>query len=582
MYEEFEIRQIPLSLNFEKKRVEEFLRKNGLRLEEVDHYAGVFNCEDEMLAGGGVQGNILKCIAVSDRLRDTGMGSRLISRLVSIATEGNSTVRCFTKPSNREIFESLGFRTIARAPQALLMEMGNPGISGYISYLKKLRRDGRSGAIVMNGNPFSKGHRYLVEQASRQVDNLYVIMVGEDRSLFTTDERLAMATEACRDLDNVTICHGSTYAISALTFPTYFIKEVSDAAPTQISLDLDIFATHIAPALGVSVRFVGSEPTDQLTCLYNRLMHEQLPQRGIEVIETERIALNENVVSASRVRADIAGFNLAEAFEMVPPTTVPYIIGQAAVTAMRTELDLTPKPGLIDAQNQGAHKDMNHTTMCRSIDALRPYFMKLALLGCGPELPFPEEVISLGLEAEKAMFKATNGVNTHKGALFSLGLMTVAACHEFYVHKSVSVSGLKGGIMHLAGQFPYDENTHGSKVRREYGLKGALDMAREGYEDLFEVWRPFLHEHKDEGDAMHRTLLKIMTTLDDTNICHRRGPEGLAAVKAEAAALLEDFSVDGVRAMNEHFIKENLSPGGAADMLALTVFAEGLLTTENF
>ncbi len=581
MYGDYEIRQIPLSLKFERKRAEEFLKNSGLRLEDVDYYAGVFNCDDEMLAGGGLQGNILKCIAVSDRLRDTGMGSRLISHLVNIATAGNSTVRCFTKPSNKGIFESLGFKTIAKAPQAILMEMGNPGISRYISYLKKFRREGQNGAIVMNGNPFSKGHRYLIEKASKQVDNLYVIMVGEDRSLFTTEERLAMAAEGCKDLNNVTVCHGSTYAISALTFPTYFIKEVSDAAPTQISLDLDLFATHIAPALGVNIRFVGSEPTDQLTCLYNRLMHEQLPSRGIEVVENERLAFDENIVSASRIRANIASLNLADTLKMVLSSTVPYIIGQAAAAALRMELDLTPKPGLIDATDAGAHKDMNHMTMCRSIEALRPYFIKLALLGYSSQLPAAEDIIALGVEAEKAMFKATNGVNTHKGALFSLGLMTVAACHEYYTHKSVSVSGLKAGIMHLAGQFPYDENTHGSKVRREHGLKGALDMAREGYEDLFVSWRPFLHDHKDEGDALHRTLLLIMTTLDDTNICHRRGMDGLNTVKTEAGRLLENFSMAGMNKMNERFIKENLSPGGSADMLALTVFAEGLLTTEK-
>ncbi len=582
MYGDYEIRQIPLSLKFEKKRTEEFLKLNGLRLEDVDYYAGVFNCDDEMLAGGGLQGNILKCIAVSDRLRDTGMGGRLISHLVSTATAaGNTTVRTFTKPANIGIFESLGFRTIAKAPQALLMEMGNPGIDKYIAYLKGQRREGVNGAVVMNGNPFSKGHRYLIEQASKQVDNLYVIMVGEDRSLFSTEERLAMAREGCLGLDNVTVCHGSTYAISALTFPTYFIKEVSDAAPTQITLDLDLFASHIAPALGISVRFVGSEPTDRLTCLYNRLMHEQLPAREIEVVETERLALDENTVSASRIRANIADLNIAEALKMAPSSTAPYIIGQAAVTAMRTELDLTPKPGLIDPQNQGAHKDMNYMTMVRSIEALRPYFMKLALCGCREGFPTAEEVIALGLEAEKAMFKATNGVNTHKGALFSLGLMTAVACNEFYIHKSISVSGLRSGIAKLAGQFPYDESTHGSKVRREHELKGALDMAREGYADLFEKWRPFLHGHKNEGDALHRTLLLIMTTLDDTNICHRRGMDGLNAVKAEAGRLLDDFSMDGLVAMNEHFTKENLSPGGAADMLALTVFAEGLLTIEK-
>ncbi len=562
MYEDFEIRQIPLSLSFEKKRTEEFLKNSGLRLEDVDYYAGVFNSDDELLAGGGLQGNILKCIAVSDRLRDTGMGSRLISHLVSIATAENSTVRCFTKPSNLEIFESLGFRTIARAPQAILMEMGSPGINKYTSYLKSLRLEGRNGAVVMNGNPFTKGHLYLIGQAAGQVDNLYVIMVGEDRSLFTTAERLSMAAEACRDLKNVTICHGSTYAISALTFPTYFIKEVSDAAPTQISLDLDIFSTHIAPALGVSIRFVGSEPTDNLTCLYNRLMHEQLPSRGIEVREIERMETEGMAVSASTVRSRINELNLAGALKMVPETTTPYIIGQAAAAALRMELDLTPKPGLIDATDSGAHRDMNYGTMVRSIDALRPYFIRLALLGYRAESPSAEEVITLGLEAEKSMFNATGGINTHKGALFSLGLMTVVACHEYYTHNSITANGLRRGIAALAGQLPYDENTHGSKVRREHGLKGALDMAREGYEDVFEIWRPFLHEHIPDEYGPLRTLLKIMTTLDDTNVCHRRGTEGLAEVKAEAAALLENFSADGVRAMNMKFTKKTFRREG--------------------
>ncbi len=580
MYGDYEIRRVPLSLKFEKKRTEEFLHHNGLRLEDVDYYAGVFNSEDEMLAGGGLQGNILKCIAVDDRLRDTGMGSRLISHLVSIATASNNTVRCFTKPSNRDIFESLGFRTIAKAPQAILMEMGNPGISGYISYLKELRREGRNGVIVMNGNPFSKGHRYLIEQASGLVDNLYVIMVGEDRSLFTADERLAMATGACRDLTNVTICHGSTYAISALTFPTYFIKEVSDAAPTQISLDLDLFATHIVPALGISVRFVGSEPTDRLTCLYNGLMHEQLLPRGMEVIEIERMQLNGEVVSASKVRGYLADSNLAGALNMVPSSTAPYIIGQTAVNALRTELDLTPKPGLIDALNSGSHNDMNYGTMIRSIGALRPYFMELALCGYRAALPDAEEVTAIGLEAEKAMFNATGGINTHKGALFSLGLMTVVACNVLYNEGQITRLSLSSGIMNLANGLSGSASTHGHEVCRKYQTKGALEMARDGYKDLFVTWEPFLHEYENDEYVHHKLLLLIMSTLDDTNICHRGGYEVMNMVKDEAFDLYENFSIEGLNVFNNRLTERNLSPGGAADMLALTLFAEALLTTQ--
>ncbi len=577
MYMDYEIRQIPLSLKFEKKRVEEFLTHNGLRLEETDYYAGVFSCDDELLAAGGLQGNILKCLAVSDRLRDTGMGSRLISHLVNIATAHNSTVRCFTKPSNREIFESLGFRAIARAPQAMLMEMGSPGISGYISYLSGFRRPGRNGAVVMNANPFTKGHMYLIEQAAARVDNLYVIMVGEDRSLFTTDERYAMATEACRGISNVTVCHGSTYAISSLTFPTYFIKEVSEAAPTQITLDLDLFASHIAPALGVSIRFVGSEPKDELTGLYNKLMKSSLPPRGIEVLEIKRLIHGRESISASKVRSLIAGFRPDKAFDLVPETTWPYLIGQMAAEALRFELDLSPKPGLISPASNGSHSDMNYEIMKKSIEALRPYFIKLAEEGYREGPLSRQRISAIGLEAEKSMFKATHGVNTHKGALFALGLMTAVASHILYNNGHIEKLPLTFGLMNLAGGFPADTTTHGYEACRKYGIKGALDMAKDGYKNLFLIWQPYLSTHQNDPYAYHKLLLAIMSTLDDTNICHRGGYDVMNRVKDEAYELHEDFSMPGMIDFDRKMIERNLSPGGSADMLALTIFAEALM-----
>ncbi len=577
MYEEFEIRQIPLSLSYEKKRTEEFLKRNGLRLEDVDYYAGVFNCDDEILAGGGLQGNIFKCIAVSDRLRDTGMGSRLISHLVSIATSQNDTVRCFTKPTNREIFESLGFKTIARAPQAVLMEMGSPGIGKYISYLSGLRREGRNGAIVMNANPFTKGHRYLIGQASQQVDNLYVIMVGEDRSLFSADERFAMAAEACRDLNNVTICHGSTYAISALTFPTYFIKEVNDAAPTQMTLDLDLFATHIAPALGVTKRFAGSEPKDELTRLYNRIMSEFLPARGVEFVEIERVEYDDEPVSASKVRSLIADFKLDKAFELVPQTTWPYLIGQMAAEALRFELELSPKPGLICPASNGSHSDMSHETMKKSIEALRPYFIRLAVEGYNNEPLSRKRISSIGIEAEKAMYEATRGINTHKGALFALGLTAATASHILFKEGRISKNALHFSLKALAEAFPADTTTHGYEACRKHGVKGALDMARDGYKDMFFVWIPYLREYYDVEYAYHKLLLVIMAGLDDTNICHRGGYEAMNIIKEEAYELHADFSIEGLMDFDRKMTERNLSPGGAADMLALTLFTEGLL-----
>ncbi len=588
MFEGYEIRQIPLTLSFEKKKIERFLSENGLRLEEVDYYAGVFRGDDsEILAGGGFQGNILKCLAVSDVLRDSGMGSKLISHLVNsaIARSGSSTIRTFTKTSNIDIFQSLGFQTIAKTSKALLMEMGSSEINKYKAYLQGLRRSGssenpeisgRNGAIVMNGNPFTLGHRYLIEKAASQVDNLYVIMVSEDRSLFSAKERFDMAVEGTSDLPNVTICRGSSYAVSALTFPTYFIKEVEEASSVQISLDLDIFARHIAPSLEVSIRFVGSEPSDKLTALYNTLMHEQLPPKGVEVIEIERIKSEEEAISASRVRKFIESGKTSEALKHVPRTTWPYIIAHSASLALEQELKLTPKPGLIDASDNGAHKDMNFAIMSRSIKALHPYFLRLSLLGFRSDEPSSTEVVAIGLEAEKAMLEATGGVNTHKGALFSLGLMAVVAAHELYKHGNIDKFALREGIIRLAEGITPDNGSHGGKLRAAHGLKGALDMARDGYQDLFAVWMPVLRDNNGDPYAMHKTLLAIMSSLDDTNVCHRSGFESMNSVKDEALQLWQNFSIEGLERMNSSFISRNISPGGAADMLALTIFANGL------
>lgn len=281
------ISEAPLSLNSVRRRVEAFLTANGLRLAPLDRYVVVTRDEDgdEILAGGGLDGNVIKCVAVSESARSEGLMNILVSRLIAIAREeGRESVKAFTKQENEGIFKSLGFGLLASAPKAILMENGRGGLPEYRKYLESLARPGRNGAIVMNANPFTKGHRYLVEQAASLVDNLYVIVVREDRSRFPYAERKAMIEAGCAGLDNVVVCEGSDYAISAATFPTYFLKKLDDATDTQIALDLDLFVNHIAKPLGVTVRFAGSEPEDALTRRYNELMAEILPGTSVAVV----------------------------------------------------------------------------------------------------------------------------------------------------------------------------------------------------------------------------------------------------------------------------------------------------------
>lgn len=595
-----EILQLHTSIPRQRTRIEQFLAASGLRLDEVDYYAALVDeASGDIIAGGGLWRDIIKCVAVADGHQGEALANTIVSHLIARANaEGNHCVKLYTKPQNRQLFESLSFRLLASAPQAILMETGIGGIGKYSQALRLISAERQAaavpsvaaaasptlpqaGVIVMNANPFTLGHRRLVEQAAAQVGTLYVLIVKEDCSVFSYVERKAMVTQDVADLPNVCVVDGSDYAVSKATFPTYFLKRLSDASDTQMLLDLDLFGRHIAPALGATVRFVGSEPTDALTCRYNELMQATLP----DVRVMQRYEVDGEPVSASRVRMALVKNSLSAATPLVPPTTLPYLIAHLATRALRTELNTTPKPGLVDSRDNGSHTDMDHAIMMRGIRALHPFFVRLALLGYAPQLPPHSEVVSIGLEAERAMLVATGGVNTHKGALFALGLAVIAAAHAATHPAAMSANPpafLSATIAALAAAFPDTQGTHGSRAKVEaspvVSLKSALDNAREGYARLFDDWLPFYAARRRANDtyAPHRTLLRIMAELDDTNIVHRSSVDTMIQVKMQARQLLNDFSEPGLEAMNRSFIMRNLSPGGSADMLSMVVFLHGI------
>ena len=636
----------------QRQRIEAFLKCNALRIDDMNYYAAVLDDDGEMIAGGGLKDDVIKCVAVDDAHKGEAIANTLVSHLISHANqEGYGCIKLFTKPKNRQLFESLSFRLLAEAPEAILMETGIGGISNTVEALKKIKEESEkykeynkeckednkeckentsylntstpqhlnttmqpTGCIVMNCNPFTLGHRYLIEQAAKQVERLYVMVVREDCSLFAYTERKAMVEQGVADIENVNVIDGSDYAISRATFPTYFLKRLDDAADTQMLLDLDLFRRHIAPALGATVRFVGTEPTDQLTRRYNQLMHEALK----DVREINRLEKDGNAVSASRVRKAMEEGDMNTIRQLVPPTTLPYIIAHLAIQALQAELDTTPKPGLVDKDNNGAHRDMDYALMQLSINTLHPYFVRLALLGFADTLPSHTVIRDAGIEAEKAMLEATNGVNTHKGALFSMGLAVVAAAYEEKKaaankeergkeREEEYLSSLQLTIKALAASFPDTSGTHGSKAKQLSNgtttIKGALDNAREGYETLFAEWLPFYNERRKSHDAhaLHKTLLRIMCDIDDTNVIYRTNVVTAEEVKQEARALLASFEeayaaedkekcasaieekcasaeLLALKDMDRRYTERNISPGGAADMLSLTVFIGSIQT----
>ena len=653
-FETIDIQELPLSVPSVRRQVEDFLGSNGLRLGEVDLYLAVLSAEGAILAGGGLQRDILKCLAVSAEARSLGLSVPLISRLLSVASErGYTNVKVFTKPENLSVFESLGFKLLASAPKAILLENGR-GLADYCAYL---RAHPASGVMVMNANPFTLGHRYLIEQAdfstrptglgrndkelatglgrndkvsvissdarsaepivissdARRAEsrNLVIIPVKEDASRFPYTERLAMIRAGAGDLADVV--EGSDYQISAATFPTYFLKNLSDAAETQMRLDIDLFGRHIAPALGARVRFVGTEPADPLTARYNALLKELLPSYGIQLVEIPRLTcssdctedsstppsaplrMTEGPVTATSVRALLDEGRFKEASALTPASTWPYLLAELAERALRMELDTPMKPGLVGPDSVGAHKDMDYDVMRKGIAAIRPFFPRMAMAET------PEELRQLGIDAEAAMLAATGGVNTHRGAIFALGLALNAAqpphpaeprpaqlAHNEQVMQNSLVQMYQGiyskqlKVNGLGGT----QISHGSAAVRQYGVKGARELASEGYKALFEDWLPYYRNLQisplaslGRNDKMREicTLLRIMATLDDTCVIHRAGYARAQEIKAEAKTLAEHFDMDKLKTLCEKYAAEGISPGGAADMLALTIFMDSIL-----
>ena len=575
-YENHSIQELPLSVPYFHKLVERFLGENGLRLEALDSYTVIEDAEGRILAGAGLSGDIIKCIAVSPDARSEGLVAPVVSHLISqAASHGISELKLFTKPENENIFGSLGFHVIARAPLAILMENGR-GLECYLASCPAPTGHLTTGVVVMNANPFTLGHQYLLEQAAARVDRLLVIPVREDRQCFPYAERLAMIKAGAPS--GVTVLEGSDYQISAATFPTYFLKDLSDAAETQMRLDLDLFSKHIAPALGASVRFVGAEPSDALTARYNEIMKEVLP----EVVEIPRLEtpgqaggddLIGHPISASSVRRFLEQGSFTCASALCPKSSWPFLLGYLADRALRMELDTPLKPGLVGPDSCGAHKDMDYGVMLRGIEALRPFWPRMA------QAPNPLELKELGIEAEKAMLEATGGVNTHRGAIFCLGLALNACGMEVSVSEDVMQNNLGKIAQEILRNSQNDRHlhsTHGEAAVKQYGVKGARAMAAEGYQALWHDWLPYYRSFgpgpKKESARQH-TLLKIISTLDDTCVIHRVGHERAQEVKREAAD-----GMGPLKEMCDRYAREGISPGGAADMLALTIFIDSIIS----
>lgn len=212
-----------------------------------------------------------------------------------------------------------------------VMRADEEKIDSYINEIKErlskcsVYESGIIGSIVMNANPFTLGHKYLVDKALEDCDFLIVFVVSEDSSYFTFKDRYQMVYENLKGYENVLVVPSGEFCISKSTFPEYFKKEIIQNEIIENFGDLEVFGEKIAPKLCITKRFVGSEPEDKITNQYNSAMHRMLPQYGVQVIEISRKKIGEGVISASSARRFLKERNYIELEELLPETTYKYL-----------------------------------------------------------------------------------------------------------------------------------------------------------------------------------------------------------------------------------------------------------------
>lgn len=306
----------------------DFLHQNDLHPEDqVDYTIGIFD-DNRLIGTGSTYKNIIKLLAVCKDYQEQNLLTLLMTDLSNHLWENGQTHNfLYTTPENTKYFNALGFKTITETHAVAFMERGTPDFEHYAQTLQDVKvAVQNTGGVVMNANPFTKGHLHLIESALKQVTHLYVFVLSDDSSLFSFDERFKLVKEGVRHLPEVTVVPTGEYQVSQATFPSYFLKDQAEeeVATHQAVLDAKLFKERIAPILNIQSRFMGEEPLSRVTEIYNEAMAKVFGDEMALVI-IPRLQINEKVVSATRVRQALEEEDYTLIKQFVPKTTYQYI-----------------------------------------------------------------------------------------------------------------------------------------------------------------------------------------------------------------------------------------------------------------
>ncbi|WP_250136931.1 adenylyltransferase/cytidyltransferase family protein [Mesoplasma lactucae] len=321
------------------QEVSDFLKKFDLELDFIDYCITLRNVQtNEIMATCSTQFNLIKCIAVCSKFGGLGLSNVMVTHMLErISNEGYDEAFIITKEKNRDTFMKMGFGMIYENDTIAFLTNRPDRVTDYENYLKSVNIPGNNGVIVMNANPFTYGHQYLIEQASKQVDTLYVVPVLENMSFFTYDERKEMITKGSEQFKNVKVLNGCPYIISKSVFPSYFLKSDDEVIKQQTNLDANIFVKLFKEPLDVKKRFVGTEPYSKTTEMYNEALATVMNANGIELVVIDRKDFDGKPISASTARLDILNHNEKELEEIVPKTTLQVLNSIDLDTRLKTD-----------------------------------------------------------------------------------------------------------------------------------------------------------------------------------------------------------------------------------------------------
>ena len=328
MYE-INVERVNLRDEYRVKEVKQFLQTFDLELDDNVDYTIVVRQNNEIKATCSKSKNVFKCFAVSDDLRGEGVSAILMGAVSDkLFEEGIYHSFIFTKIRNIQIFESLGYKLIHEVENVALLESGIYDIKKYLEDIQvkyNIDRTTKKAALVMNCNPFTLGHKYLIEEAAEDFKEVLVFVVEEDKSSFPFNYRYAMVKEGVSHLPSVQVIRGGEYIISEATFPSYFLRKEDERLKAYTTLDASIFGRYFCKTLNITKRYIGEEPYCKVTSSYNDSLKEILPRYGVQVVEVKRKDFKGDIISASKVRKLIREGKVSEIKHIVPVSTWEFL-----------------------------------------------------------------------------------------------------------------------------------------------------------------------------------------------------------------------------------------------------------------